>query len=266
MGWFWWRALAAMRYPTPLGAAQLGYFLGHVGKYVPGKAMAVFLRLAAIRRWVPSTRIGLTSAVLETLTMMTVGGVLASVISILASRSNAFISLVALAMAIAVGVPTLPPVLRWLARFGVGWFKQDDAAQLPLPNSTNIDDELSGIGFGLIAEGWFAAGIYWLLNGFSLWCMLRAIGVDELGLLSGWPMLIAATAFSQVAGFISMLPAGLGVRDAALMQLLVPICGDANALIIAILMRLVWLVSELVTCGILYVGVRNTHTSFKSDR
>ena len=39
-----------------------------------------------------------------------------------------------------------------------------------------------------------------------------------------------------------------------LMQLLAPVCGDANALVAAVLMRLVWLVSEVAACGILYIG------------
>jgi uncharacterized membrane protein YbhN (UPF0104 family) len=82
--------------------------------------------------------------------------------------------------------------------------------------------------------------------------MLRAIGV-ELRFINDLPVLIAAAAFSVVAGFLSMLPGGIVVRDAALMQLLAPISGDANALVAAVLMRLVWLVSEVVACGILYV-------------
>ena len=41
------------------------------------------------------------------------------------------------------------------------------------------------------------------------------------------------------------------------MQLLAPLCGEANALIAAVLVRLVWLVSELVACGILYIARRN---------
>jgi uncharacterized membrane protein YbhN (UPF0104 family) len=53
-----------------------------------------------------------------------------------------------------------------------------------------------------------------------------------------------------------MLPGGLGVRDALLMQLLTPGCGAANALVAALLMRLVWLVSELLACVILYVAAK----------
>jgi uncharacterized membrane protein YbhN (UPF0104 family) len=255
MGWFWGRALAAMQCPAPLLPTLRAYFLGHLGKYVPGKAMAVVLRVAAVRRWVPSMRVAFISVLLETLTMMAVGGALAAVISV-AIGSDKLISLIALGMALAAGVPTLPPVVRWLARLGVGRFKQeqdDDVAKPQAVGAGDIDDKLNGISFGLLAEGWGAASVCWILLGASLWAMLRAIGVADLHFVSDLPVLIAAAAFSVVAGFLSMLPGGILVRDAALMQLLAPICGDANALVAAVLMRLVWLVSEVVACGILYV-------------
>ena len=54
-----------------------------------------------------------------------------------------------------------------------------------------------------------------------------------------------------------MLPGGLVVRDALLMQVLASECGQANALVAALLLRLVWLVSELAICGILYVGAKS---------
>jgi uncharacterized membrane protein YbhN (UPF0104 family) len=253
MGWFWGRALAAMQYPAPLLPTLRAYFLGHVGKYVPGKAMTLVLRIAGVRRWVPSMRIAFAGVLMETLTLMAVGGILAAVISFVAG-SDPVISLVALGMGVAAGVPTLPPVVRWLARIGVGRFKQiDDAKTLP----TDVERSLNGIGIRLLIEGWVAAAVCWVFLGASLWAMLRAIGVD-LHFIHDLPVLIAAAAFSVVAGFLSMLPGGILVRDAALMQLLAPICGDANALVAAILMRLVWLVSEVVACGILYVvgGVR----------
>ena len=59
MAWFWHRTLAALGQPAPWRATLRAYFLGHLGKYVPGKAMAVILRVAAVRKWVPSMRIAL---------------------------------------------------------------------------------------------------------------------------------------------------------------------------------------------------------------
>lgn len=254
MGWFWGRTLAAMRFPAPLMAVLRAYFLGHLGKYVPGKAMTVILRVAAVRRWVPSMRIALVSVLLETLTMMAVGATLAFVISVAVLRSDVTISLIALGMAVAAGLPTAPPVLQWLARFGADRIEQEDKAKPRAMNSAEFEMNFRGINFRLLAEGWVAAVICWLFLGASLWSTLRAIGVDQLGLFANLPSMVTAAAFAVVAGFLSMLPSGLIVRDAALMQLLAPVCGDANALVAAVLMRLVWLVSEIVVYGILYVG------------
>ena len=257
MAWFWWRVLAAMHYPTPFVAALRAYFLGHLGKYVPGKAMAVILRVAAVRRWVPSMRIVLVSVLLETLTMMSAGAFVAFVLAATVLRTDAYIWLIALGMAIVSGAPTLPPVMRWLARLGVGRVRPNDEAKQQADGATTIDVNLRGIDLGVLIEGWFAASVCWALLGVSLWATLRSIGVDQVALPDDLPVLVTAVAFAVVAGFLSMLPGGLVVRDAVLMQLLAPVCGAGNALVAAVLMRLVWLVSELIACGILYVGARS---------
>jgi hypothetical protein len=81
MAWFWSRTLAALSQSVPWSATLRAYFLGHLGKYVPGKAMAVILRIAAVRRWAPTMRIAILSIMLETLTMMAVGAFLAAALS-----------------------------------------------------------------------------------------------------------------------------------------------------------------------------------------
>ncbi len=251
MAWFWRHALAAMRYPAPLLAVLRAYFLGQLGKYVPGKAMAVVLRVAAVRKWVPSMRIAIVSVFLETLTMMAVGGFLAFVLSLVVLRSAAYITLIALGMALAPGLPTLPPIARRIAGFNVRRSPSDEGAK---PDAVDIVSRLGGIDFRLLFGGWCAAAVCWILLAISLWATLRAVGVDRPALFADLPLMITAVAFAVVAGFLSMLPGGLVVRDAVLMELLAPVCGAANALVAAVLMRLVWLVSEVVACGILYVG------------
>jgi glycosyltransferase 2 family protein len=123
---------------------------------------------------------------------------------------------------------------------------------------TTSTDELAvdAINVRLLAEGWGAAIACWLFLGLSLWATLRAIGVDGVSPIYDLPMLVAVVAMAVVAGFISMLPGGLGVRDLALVQLLAEYCSPADALVAAVIMRLVWLVSELAVCVILYVAAR----------
>jgi uncharacterized membrane protein YbhN (UPF0104 family) len=216
--------------------------------------MSVILRVAVVRRWVPSMRIALVSTLLETLTMMAVGAFLAAAISAGALGLDPMISLAAAGMALAAGVPTWPPVARRLARLGVDLGKRRDEGPGELAAEFDIAERVRAIDFRLLARGWAAAAVCWLLLALSLWATLRAIGVDQLSPVADLPRLVAAVAFSVVAGFLSQLPAGLGVRDAVLMQLLVPSCGEANSLVAAVVMRLVWLLSEVIACGILYIG------------
>jgi uncharacterized membrane protein YbhN (UPF0104 family) len=255
MAWFWQRALAALGQPAPLVAVIRAYFLGHLGKYVPGKALAVIMRVAGVRAWVTSIRVALVTSLLETLTMMAVGAFLAAALSTVVLKLDRGMAALAVATAVAVGLPTLPPVARWLARLGIARAQPQDDAQEPA--GSDIDASLQQIKLGLLAKGWLAACVCWLLLAASLWATLRSIGVDNIDMIRQLPLLVAAVAFAVVAGFASMLPGGLVVRDALLMELLAPHCGTANALVAAVLVRLVWLVSELVTCVILYVGVKS---------
>jgi uncharacterized membrane protein YbhN (UPF0104 family) len=258
MAWFWHRALAAMGQPAPWPAVLRAYFFGHLGKYVPGKALAVILRVATVRKWVSSIRIAIVSALLETLIMMSVGAFLAAALSGIVLQLRPALASLALAIAIAVGLPTLPPVARWLARIGAARLKQaDDEEDSNSPaDSSDIEAGLRGVNLRLLATGWLAACICWLLLALSLWATLRAIGVNDIEPVANLPLLVAVVAFSVVAGFASMLPGGLVVRDALLLELLAPHVGLANALVAAVLMRLVWLVSELAACVILYIAAK----------
>jgi uncharacterized membrane protein YbhN (UPF0104 family) len=256
MAWFWHRALASLGQPAPWSATLRAYFLGHLGKYVPGKAFTVLLRVAAVRKWVTSIRIAVVSLLLETLTMMAVGAFLAALLSIIALRLEPRFAAISAAMAIAAGIPTLPPVARRLARIGLARLKQEDELGLPASIPADVDASLHGIDLRLLGAGWLAAAVCWTMLGLSQWATLRSIGVETIQPVADLPLMISTVAFAVVAGFLSMLPGGLVVRDALLMQLLAPKCGEANALIAAIVLRLVWLVTEVSVCGILYMAAR----------
>ncbi len=253
MGWFWNRTLFALGFMPPFPATLRAYFLGHLGKYVPGKAMSVILRVATVRRWVPSMRAALSSALVETLTMMAVGGLLAGVISALVLPVEPIVTLAAFAMACVAGVPVLPPVFRRLASLGISQPPGNDGEDA-IPAS-DFEQRLAQVDYRLLASGCGSAIVCWLFAGLSLWATVRAIGIVSLSPLHDLPLFVAAAAFSVVAGFLSQLPAGLGVRDGLLIKILVPACGDVNAIVVAVLLRVVWLVSELAVCGILYIGV-----------
>jgi uncharacterized membrane protein YbhN (UPF0104 family) len=264
MAWFWYRALASLGQPAPWWDTLRAYYLGHLGKYVPGKALTVVLRVAAVRPWVSSIRIGVVSMMLETLTMMAVGAFLAAALALVVLQLEPRWAAVIAAMAVAASLPTLPPIARRIARVGIARMKQESDLHLPPSIPADVTASLHGIDMRLLGVGWLAGTVCWLLLGLSLWATLRAIGVDQIHLLSrDLASLVAAVAVAVVAGFLSMLPGGLGVRDLLLMELLVPLCDRANALIAAVLLRLVWLVTEVVVCGILYIAAHRLRLSAK---
>jgi uncharacterized membrane protein YbhN (UPF0104 family) len=70
------------------------------------------------------------------------------------------------------------------------------------------------------------------------------------------PLLTACAALAVVAGFLSLLPAGAGVREYVMMTLLAPAFGHVAAVVSAVLLRLVWMASEVLVSVILYPCVR----------
>jgi glycosyltransferase 2 family protein len=194
---------------------------------------------------------------------MAVGALLAAVLSMFVLKLDWTLTALALGIAAACAAPTIPPVARFLAHIGAlrlkqptGITSQSNGVAGSNEQADKAGSEFDGIHLPLLASGWIASSVCWLLLGLSLGATLRAIGVTELDTVAQLPLLVAAVTFAVVSGFASMLPGGLGVRDLLLMQLLAPHFGDANALVAAVLMRLVWLVSELCVCVILYVGVK----------
>ena len=65
------------------------------------------------------------------------------------------------------------------------------------------------------------------------------------------PVVIASVALATVTGFlVAVLPGGLGVREGVLMSVLTPAIGSEQAVIASLLLRLVWVVAELVAAAI----------------
>jgi glycosyltransferase 2 family protein len=255
MAWFWWRTLAALGQSTYWPATVHAYVLGHLGKYVPGKALVVVIRVGLLRARINSVRLTMASVLLETLTLMATGAALGAALSGFVLHLDWRVTAVAIFFAIAAALPAIPPVARRLARKAASDFRAIKEEQEANSDSTGAIQ--LGITFRLLVKGWIAGFVCWAFWGLSLWATLRAIGVDTLSPVYDLPMCVAAVSLSVVGGFVSMLPGGLVVRDALLLELLSPICGPANALLAAVLLRLVWLLSELSICGILEIARRS---------
>ena len=147
-----------------------------------------------------------------------------------------------IAMVLVTGLPILPPLFNLVLRYS-GLVKLN-------PSAVN---RLDRIGYGTIAWGWlFMAGGWWLM-GLSLWAILRSLDALGGGPLENWPLHTAVVALSVVAGFLAFLPGGVGVREFVIIELFTPVYGATDAVVSAILLRLVSVVSDALISTILYL-------------
>jgi glycosyltransferase 2 family protein len=238
---FWHRTLRALGQPVGLWQAIRAYYIGQLGKYVPGKAMVVILRAGLVRGPGVDTSLAAVSVFFETLTMMSTGALMAAAMLAVWFRGQPLLFWAAMGMMLAAGLPTLPPVFRRLVRLvGVG------------RTTPAVAEKLANLGYGTMLLGWVLTGLGWAILGLSFWAMLRGLGAADANPLPQLHLFTTAITLAMVAGFVSFVPGGAVVREAVLTELMVPYLGDTVSLVGAVLLRLVWLVAELVISGILY--------------
>jgi hypothetical protein len=240
-GLFWHRVLRVLGQEARLGETLRAYYIGHLGKYVPGKAMVVILRAGLIRSHRVDTAVAAVSVFFETLLMMSVGAFISAAILAVWFREHRFLCLVAVGLMVGAGLPIIPPVFKRLVRWaGVG--RADSAAAAGLAN----------LGWRSLAEGIAAMTVSWGLLALSLWAVLRAMDASDLNLVAQFPLYVASVSLAMVAGFLSLIPGGAVVRELVLAELMAPRFGDVVAVVSALLLRLTWLVAELAISAILY--------------
>jgi uncharacterized membrane protein YbhN (UPF0104 family) len=249
---FWYCCLQALGQHPRFWEAVRAYYIGHLGKYVPGKALVVVIRAGLIRGDRVDTGVAAASVFLESLTWIAVGSFLAAgyLAATLSHACPAFWGVVAL-MAVT-GVPTLPRVFPVLARLaGVG--KRDP----------QIVEKLGQLGYKTTVLGWALMSVGWVFMGLAYWATFRAMGLPRIEGLAELPRYTAAVSLAVVAGFVAIfIPAGIGVREATLAKVMMPYLrgitakAELAALGAAVLFRLVSVVSELGVSGILYgIGI-----------
>lgn len=239
---FWWRILRVLGQPAGLVEALRAWYLGQLGKYVPGKAMVIVMRAGMLRSGGTSAAAATVAVFFETLTTMSVGAALAAIVIAVRFPDHRGLLATAVGLWAIVSGPTLLPVFRRLARVGAGRF---DPA---------MAERLADLRYGTLARSWIEIGVGWTLVGASVWTTLKAAGYG--GASSGsdeWAVCTAAAALSVVGGFLLFMPGGLLVREIALFEILTPWFGDDGAMIAALASRLIWIVAELAIAAIGFV-------------
>jgi len=247
MGIYWWRLNAAFGQNAGLLRTLTAYYTGHLGKYVPGKGLPVALRTALMKDAHSDATLIAASAFIETLLMMAIGGGIAALLLVVLFPQYPGLAALAALLALGFGVPTLPPLTRRVLR------RVHPAAQ-----RQEVETALRHYGWRLLGCGALLEAAGWSLMGFSLWCVVRALPLPHsiAGPMELWPRLTASVSLSTVAGFVSMLPGGLGVRELVLDQLLKEPFGDTYGHLSAIVLRIIWLLTEVLASIILYMGLR----------
>jgi hypothetical protein len=227
------------------------YYVGHLGKYVPGKAMVIVIRAALMHRARVPAAIAATSTVYETLTTMAVGSLVAGVVLLTASTGMAAWTRLAAILLLVAGLPIVPAVfnqmLRWLS--------------VPLRQADPI--QVSGLGPASLLMGVLFLACGWITTGLGLGATLEGIGApntpSSAGALGGVPLWIAGASLAIVAGFLAVwFPGGLGVREGVLVSILQPAVGPAAAVGAAVVWRFVSIASEAAAAAALYLFVGKT--------
>ncbi|MFN4257716.1 MAG: lysylphosphatidylglycerol synthase domain-containing protein [Gemmataceae bacterium] len=240
-GGFWLRLMHRLgQRPAVLGAYR-AYYLGHLGKYVPGKAWSLVLRCSLARRAGANVGIAALTATYETLTTMAAGALLAVVLFTLQAREDGSLWKAGGLLALA-GIPILPGVFNRLVRKLSAPFREPTAEELPSLKMTTL---IGGLGL---------AGLGWLVVGLSLWSMIQALSAEPAAWSGAtWLRYTAYLALAYVAGYLTLpAPGGLGVRELILQGFLAPELGPELAVVVVLVLRLLWILAELFMAAVLY--------------
>jgi glycosyltransferase 2 family protein len=225
-----WRVLLAeFGSVVPLAGAMRIFFVGQLGKYLPGKVWPVLTQMRLGKAYQVPGRSS-AAAVLITMFISLGTGLLltAVVLPILGGRAwdDYWWTLLAVPVAF---VALLPPVLNRLLALAMRLARRN-----PMPRF------LSGRAIGLSV---FWALASWICFGAHLWVLLLDLGASGSDLVV---RSVAAYAGAWSIGFLlAIAPAGLGPRETALVVLLAGSVAQPVALVAALVSRLLITVADL---------------------
>jgi hypothetical protein len=235
---FCWRALlAALGSPMPTRLSLHVFFVGQIGKYLPGNVWAVAAQAELARdRGVPRSRI--VTAGLIFLGVLTATGLLVAAAVLPFASPDVLRTYGWALLALPVGVVALaPPVLDRLVRTALKTLRR------PLPEAPLDGRQV------LAAVGW--ALVMWAFYGIHLVPLVLAQPHDQ-----GHHLLLVSTggyALAWTAGFLFVVaPAGAGVREAILVLALAGIAKQPEATAVALLSRGVQTLGDVVWAAVGY--------------
>jgi hypothetical protein len=270
----WRRLLVHAGYRPPMLATARAYYIGHLGKYLPGKAWALFLRAELLRGQGVSVGVGVVTAFYEVFITMTgaaavavvffaafaptgsyrPGGQILRSLAVLRVPAELDVGrstdvLLALGLLAIVGTPVLPPVFRAISE--------------RLARAFGAVDSVPHFRWRDLAPGLALTSTGWLFAGASLAAAVSAV----IGPSAPWSLQLAGRTaaimgVSYVAGFVVVFaPSGLGVREFFLALFLTPQLHEFGvpsqearglAILAALVLRLAWTGAEIAAAAALW--------------
>ena len=238
-----WRALLAdLGSPLPAVAALRVFFLGQLGKYVPGSVWPVVAQMELGKEHgVPRARSGTVGLLTVALTL--VAGLLVAAVTLPFTSAHALSTYGWFFLAVPLlGAVLLPVVFNPLLD-----------RLLRLARRGGLSDPLTGGGL-LRALGW--AVLTWVGFGLQVEVLARALGHGGASLL---PLTVGAFALAWTVGFLVVVaPAGAVVREAALVIGLSPALGRDEALLVALASRALMTVGDLLAAAVAVLLARGS--------
>ncbi|MFG3435945.1 lysylphosphatidylglycerol synthase domain-containing protein [Nonomuraea sp. NPDC047897] len=223
----WRQVLAGLGSPLPVRVAGRIMFVGQLGKYIPGSVWAYAAMMELGRdHGSPPRR---TFACISLSLVINLGVALAIAAATLAGRDALREAWYLVLLVPVIAVCLHPRVLTWGLNLALRLARREPLETV-LPGRTV-----------LVATAWTALG--WFVYGLHIW------------LLAGrWDLYVVATgayAFAWATGLLAVVvPAGVGVREGALVLVLAPLVGQGAALAVAVVSRLAFTLADLAAAGV----------------
>jgi hypothetical protein len=267
--WFWQQLILAFGSQVNFLQTCRAYFPGHLGKYIPGKATVVVIRATMLKD--QGVTVGCSTITVLCETLITMGSGL----------------VVGLAMAPWIFPEPLwkrlPSWLRYfenhellftasvvvLSVFGLSMLAQVFSLIVnKMLTATRNDVQSINVDARLLIRGLLVLCLGWVFHGLSLGFTLLAVDGSAFS-LADWPACTATISLAtSVSFFVLIAPGGLGIREGLIIEFLSmqPGIGAKTAIVAAVLLRVISLVSEIVASAILYYAARRPRQVTATDQ
>ncbi|MBX9652918.1 YbhN family protein [bacterium] len=247
----------------PLSESVRTYLISQVGKYVPGKGFVLVLRYGLLRSKGATLGLLTLSTVFETFCCMASASLVGLLFLVLptapalkeALEETEWFLPMAILFAVGFSLVVSPPFFALLPRI----------FSLVVPAAKRHADDW--IKWSTYANSLAWSSIGWLSLGVSFWAAVQAVSTRTLG-LADIPAFTAVFSVAYVAGFLSLIPGQLGVREFILIVVLKHLLGGDELVTVSatILSRLVSLGTECTLAGILMLTFRRPLTQQLSQK